>query len=105
MNLASHYLLCSLCFPLFILNLMLASSSDRLSKVIILADDLSGAAELAGIAFTHGLSAEVQREFEPDTNANVVAIDTDSRHLAPSAAADRLLAIATKILATNPAWI
>lgn len=73
--------------------------------IIVLADDLSGAAELAGIAFTHGLSAEVQREFEPDTNADIVAIDTDSRHLAPPAAAERLTAITTKILATNPAWI
>src|SRR5262245_15505428 len=74
-------------------------------SIIVLADDLSGAAELAGIAFTHGLLAEVQRQFEPDSNANVVAIDTDSRHLEPAAAAERITAITTKILATNPAWI
>ena len=43
---------------------MLASSSHQPSKIIVIADDLSGAAELAGIAFVYGLSAEVQREFE-----------------------------------------
>jgi uncharacterized protein YgbK (DUF1537 family) len=73
--------------------------------IIIIADDLSGAAELAGIAFTHGLSAEVHREFEAGDDANVIAIDTDSRHLAPSAAAERLAALTSQILATNPVWI
>src|SRR5262245_25522777 len=73
--------------------------------IIVLADDLSGAAELAGIAFTHGLSAVVQREFVPDSNANVVAIDTDSRHLSPTAAAERVTEITRRILDTNPAWI
>ena len=33
-------------------------------SLIILADDLSGAAELAGLAYSHGLTAEVQRAAE-----------------------------------------
>jgi len=75
------------------------------SKIIVLADDLSGAAELAGIAFAHGLPAEVQRQFEPATGAQLIAIDTDSRHLSVAAAADRVRSITAQVLTTEPAWI
>ena len=40
--------------------------------ILVLADDLSGAAELAGIAFAHGLTAEVQTELQPRTEAQVI---------------------------------
>jgi uncharacterized protein YgbK (DUF1537 family) len=33
--------------------------------IVVLADDFSGAAEIAGIAHRHGLSAEVQTDFTP----------------------------------------
>ena len=66
---------------------------SQIQKIIVLADDLSGAAELAGIAFAHGLSAEVQREFAPATEIQVIAIDTDSRHLSPPTAARVELAV------------
>ncbi|MBW8883384.1 MAG: four-carbon acid sugar kinase family protein [Planctomycetia bacterium] len=75
------------------------------SKIIVLADDLSGAAELAGIAFAHGLPAEVQRQFEPATGAQLIAIDTDSRHLSAAAAADLVRSITAQVLTTEPAWI
>jgi D-threonate/D-erythronate kinase len=68
------------------------------AKIIILADDLSGAAELAGIAFAHGLSAEVQRQFDPTSTAQVVAIDTDSRDLPESGAAQLLRSVAQQII-------
>jgi uncharacterized protein YgbK (DUF1537 family) len=73
--------------------------------VIVIADDLSGAAELAGIAFACGYLAEVQREFDPASDAAVIAVDTDSRHLAPEAAAKRVQDVARAVLATRPAWI
>jgi uncharacterized protein YgbK (DUF1537 family) len=75
------------------------------APIIILADDLSGAAELAGIAYLHGLTAEVQRQFDPTSTAEVLAIDTDSRGLAASAAAERLHALAGQIAAARSAWI
>ena len=49
--------------------------------ILVIADDLSGAAELAGIAFAHGLTAEVQTEFQPRTEAQVICLDTHTRAL------------------------
>jgi D-threonate/D-erythronate kinase len=74
-------------------------------KIIVLADDLSGAAELAGLAFAHGLTADVQRQFDPATNSQLIALDTDSRHLPPAAASDRVRQIAAEVIAIQPAWI
>jgi len=73
--------------------------------IVVLADDLSGAAELAGIARGHGLAAEVHRRFNPDTRADLVAIDTDSRSLPPDQAAARLREITAAVLAARPDWI
>lgn len=73
--------------------------------IVVLADDLSGAAELAGIALRHGLSAEVQTAFHPATDADVVCLDSDSRLLTATDAASRVSAIARAVLAARPDWI
>jgi uncharacterized protein YgbK (DUF1537 family) len=73
--------------------------------IIVIADDLSGAAELAGIAFARGLTAEVHRQFDPSSNAEVIAIDTDTRHLSPQDAAVRVSQVAREALAVKPAWV
>jgi len=73
--------------------------------VIVIADDLSGAAELAGIAFARGCAAEVQREFDPGSDADVIAVDTDSRHLSPEAATKKVEQVARAVIAAKPAWI
>lgn len=87
--------------------------------IIVIADDLSGAAELAGIAYHHGLSAEVHHVFSnendaqllprfPDASkltADVIAIDTDSRNLPSATAIARLHAVAQHFLALKPAWV
>jgi len=101
----SLFILCYLCYLCFLLFRFLQLMSDESRKVIIIADDLSGAAELAGIAFAHGLSAEVQRQFEPRTDAQMIAIDTDSRHLRPEIAADRVRRFAEQVAAEKGAWL
>jgi len=73
--------------------------------MIVIADDLSGAAELAGIAFARGFTAEVQREFDPASKAEVIAVDTDSRGLSPDAAARRVEHVAKAVASARPAWI
>ena len=57
------------------------------AKIIVIADDLSGAAELANAALQAGFSAEVQMHFCPGTDADVVCVDTETRSLPPEAAA------------------
>lgn len=73
--------------------------------IAILADDLSGAAELAGIAALRGYTAEVQTVVDPTSNADVIAIDTDTR-LKSEAEAVRVVGELTKcILAARPEWL
>lgn len=73
--------------------------------IVVLADDLSGAAELAGIAVHHGLRVELQTAFAPPTGVDVVCVTTDSRSLPPAQAAEVAGAAARKIVAAKPAWI
>ncbi|MBL9153188.1 MAG: four-carbon acid sugar kinase family protein [Verrucomicrobiales bacterium] len=73
--------------------------------IAILADDLSGAAELAGIAASRGFTAEVQTVFDPTSTADIIAVDTDTR-LKSEAEAARIVGEVTRhILASHPAWI
>jgi uncharacterized protein YgbK (DUF1537 family) len=58
--------------------------------ILILADDLSGAAELAGAAFHHGLTAEIQTRLDPSASTEALALDTDSRLSTPLEAANRV---------------
>lgn len=73
--------------------------------IVVVADDLSGAAELAGAAWRHGLSAEVQRTFIGDSSAQVVCLDTDSRLSDPAQAAIRVDDACRKIKTAQPEWI
>jgi uncharacterized protein YgbK (DUF1537 family) len=73
--------------------------------IVVIADDLSGAAELAGVALRHGLSAEVQTEFVSDSKADVICLDTDSRSMPPARAARRIREIAAAIMEARPDWI
>lgn len=74
-------------------------------SIVVLADDLSGAAELAGIACTAGLTAEVQREYSPASGAEVIAVDSNTRGLVESAAVEKIAVLARHIAASRPAWI
>lgn len=58
--------------------------------ILVIADDFSGAAELAGIAASRGLSAEVHTKLAPESTAQVIALDAQTRHLPPEAAARRI---------------
>ena len=72
--------------------------------IAVLADDLSGAAELAGVALRHGLTAQVQTDFQA-TGADVICLDTDSRMLSANDAAARVAGQARKVIAAGPAWL
>jgi len=59
-------------------------------RILIIADDLTGAAEIAGIAAEHGLSARVQFDEFSGGSAAALAVDTDTRSLSAQDAAARL---------------
>ena len=88
--------------------------------ILILADDLSGAAELAGIAASRGLKAEVQvtvgpglflkapssgLQTEPSSSADVIAIDTQTRSLSPEAAAAKIRSVYEQAARLSPEFI
>ncbi|HEX3728517.1 MAG TPA: four-carbon acid sugar kinase family protein [Opitutaceae bacterium] len=73
--------------------------------IAVVADDISGAAELAGAALRHGLRAEVQTSFDPATDADVVCLDTDTRSLAASEAAPRTAEAVRRLAEARPRWI
>lgn len=47
--------------------------------ILVISDDFSGAAELAGIAMEMGLGVEIQTELQPDSTAEVIVLDTNTR--------------------------
>lgn len=73
--------------------------------ILVIADDLSGAAELAGIAAVHGLRSEVQTRLDLTSRADVIAIDTQSRSLKSDQASERVFEIFERAKALNPDWV
>lgn len=73
--------------------------------IAVLADDLSGAAELAATAVDLGLSAEVQTALSLDTNSQVICVDTDTRARRAHEAAQIVYDIASRVSKAKPEWI
>ena len=71
----------------------------------VIADDLTGAAELGAIGWRHGLRAEIVRNGKPGSGADLVCVDTDSRACEPAAAAKRAAAAAKMLRAAGATWI
>jgi uncharacterized protein YgbK (DUF1537 family) len=73
--------------------------------ILVVADDLSGAAELAGIAASRGLSAEVHIEFDSESDAGVIAVDAESRSLPAPLAAEKTRTVIDKAAGCALDWI
>ncbi len=74
--------------------------------IIAVADDLTGAAEIAAIGHRHGLAAAVVSNFElPPGDTGLVVFDTDTRLDPPAVAAEKLAALARVIAARPPALV
>lgn len=73
--------------------------------IVVIADDLSGATELAAVAQAHGLKTEVHVSRLHTTNSQVVCVDANTRSLTAARATDITRAIALEALATGCSWI
>jgi len=73
--------------------------------IAVIADDFSGAAELAGIAAARGFKAEVQTRFDPRSEADVIAVDTETRLKTEDEAVGIVSAVAHRIMEARPKWI
>lgn len=47
--------------------------------IAVIADDLTGAAEIGGIGLRYGLKVEISQQVDPDTKADLLIVNTDSR--------------------------
>ena len=47
--------------------------------IVVIADDLAGAAEMGGMAWRHGLAAEIQLELDASTDADLIVVDANTR--------------------------
>ena len=73
--------------------------------IAVIADDLTGAAEIAGLGWRHGLTAEILERDEEPSEAELVVYDADTRDCSAGEAARRVARIARRIHARKPAWI
>lgn len=71
----------------------------------VIADDLTGAAEIGAVCLRHGLRAEIVRHGKPSGAADVVCLDTDSRSCPPDEAGRRAAAAARLLQAAGARWI
>ena len=71
----------------------------------VIADDLTGAAELGAVGRRLGLKAEILGNHQPSTSADLACMDTDSRSCTPAEAAKRAAAAAKFLQAAGARWI
>jgi uncharacterized protein YgbK (DUF1537 family) len=71
----------------------------------VIADDLTGAAELGAVGRRLGLKAEIVRDEPPSSTAELVCVDTDSRSCTPTEAAKRAASAAKLLRSAGAQWI
>ncbi|MCE5185952.1 MAG: four-carbon acid sugar kinase family protein [Planctomycetaceae bacterium] len=69
--------------------------------IVVIADDLTGAGEISGIGLDYGLKVELQRSFCPQTNAQLLVIDTDTRSLPAEQAGQAIRDVAERLNASG----
>jgi len=73
--------------------------------IAVIADDLTGAAELAAIGLRFGLNAEVQTQLTPDSKADLIVVDTDTRSRTPTEATTEVEKVLKHIQEIRAQWI
>jgi uncharacterized protein YgbK (DUF1537 family) len=71
----------------------------------VIADDLTGAAEIGAIGLRHGLRAEIIQSGKPRGGMDIVCVDTGSRSCSPEEAGKRAAAAARLLRAGGASWI
>ncbi|HEY1790160.1 MAG TPA: four-carbon acid sugar kinase family protein [Verrucomicrobiae bacterium] len=71
----------------------------------VIADDLTGAAEIGAVGLRHGLRAEIVRTGKPSGRADVVCMDTDSRSCPAAEAGKRAAVAAGELRVAGARWI
>ncbi|PWK27555.1 uncharacterized protein YgbK (DUF1537 family) [Arcicella aurantiaca] len=75
------------------------------SPIIVIADDLTGAAEIAGIGLRYGLNVEILTTLNLDFQADLVVISANTRSLSALEAQEKTRILAEQIAKTKPQFI
>jgi len=70
--------------------------------IVIIADDLTGAAEIGGLGLSFGLKAEIITDLDINPDAELVVISTDTRSMPEERALEITKAVSKAILAIKP---
>lgn len=73
--------------------------------IAVIADDLTGAAELGGIGLRHGLSVEINMEVNRATKAALLVIAADTRSMGEEAAIREMERLTRQLILLEPDWI
>ena len=80
---------------------------DKKNRIFVLADDLTGASEIGGIAFQFGMKVKILFNSErlTDHREDVIIIDSNSRNLKPEKAFQRITGLLSNIDFSEFNWI
>ena len=73
--------------------------------IIVIADDFSGAAEIAGIGFRYGLKAVIRTDVELDLESDILIIDSNTRSLTEDESLKQIIQIADQLKEKSWEWI
>lgn len=73
--------------------------------IAVIADDLTGAAEIGGIGLNYGLKVEISRNVNAATTAGMLVINTDARSLNEADAIEVTRKVSQQLKALNPDFI
>ena len=73
--------------------------------IAVIADDLTGAAELGGIGLRHGLKTEISTVVPSATTADLLVIAADSRSKEETAAVDEMTNLTRQLRSLQPKWV
>lgn len=73
--------------------------------IVVIADDFTGAAELAGISLRYGRTVELFLGGVVHSNAQVVIISADSRSLGKEEALQKISAVVKQVVNLKPSWV
>ncbi len=72
--------------------------------IAVLADDLTGAAEIAGIGWRYGLRAEILQRDQPVSRGDLVVFDSNSRNCSAMEGRLRVTNVLKRLVKARPAW-
>jgi uncharacterized protein YgbK (DUF1537 family) len=73
--------------------------------IAVIADDLTGAAEIGGIGLRYGLKAEIVTHIPQSSSADLLIISTDTRSMPEKAALELTRDVSEAILSINPSIV